>query len=207
MPELARPFKLTADSLAWVQSAVNQTGQIIAQREFLLPLDGARKSALDTVSFANREGADVNQTVRQELDANEKRVQTVLRDLRKSQSRDEIDTIGRWLNALVEFSQYLQKAYVSPHDFDEGVIHIVGNDLGPDRNPVYLAMFARYLGPGGALRPLTFHSVDALRNFLTVDLHIEPVVVGTALEQLANKGTASIQNVRLSRTEQQWVGL
>src|SRR5260370_41973264 len=114
MPELARPFKLTADSLAWVQSAVNQTGQIIAQREFLLPLDGARKAALDTLSFANREGADVNQTLRRELDANEERVQTVLRDLRKSQSKDEIDKISRWLNVLVEFSQYLQKAYVSP---------------------------------------------------------------------------------------------
>ena len=208
MPEIARPFKLTADSLGWVQSAVNQTGQIIAQREFLLPLDGARKAALDTLSFAHREeGADVNQTLRRELDANEERVQTVLRDLRKSQSRDEIDKISRWLNLLVEFSQYLQKAYVSPHDFDEGVIHIVRNDLGPGRNPVYLVMFARYLGPGGALKPLTFHGEDTLQNFLTVDLHIDPMAIGKAFEQLANKGTAGIHNVRLSRTEQQWLGL
>jgi hypothetical protein len=61
----------------------------------------------------------------------------------------------------------------------------------------YSVVFTPYLGTGGAIPSVQLNGVDELRSFLEKRLGILPYVVDQALEQLSQKGSASIFNVQL----------
>jgi hypothetical protein len=64
------------------------------------------------------------------------------------------------------------------------------------------AMFAPYMGPGGAMEPKRFRSLQDLTSFLD-DLGIESGVQRQAIGDLERTGSATIPNVLLSMTELQ----
>ena len=187
---------------------VGPEGSSLGNFEVVLPFGEARRVALDAVRAARETGADINATVRRELDANEDRIKALLRNLRASRTKDQIDQLSEALTTLVEFAQYLQTAYVSPSDADEGAIHIVNTmTTEPNQRNIYLAMFAGYFLPGGAMKPRVFHDEDALLAFLVGQVHVELGNAQKVIEQARQNGSASIQNVRLTGPQRQVLGL
>lgn len=86
---------------------------MIGRFDFVLPFGQARTAALDVLGFARRAGADLNRTIRAELEVNEDRVASLLRDLKSARSTDMIDQLSKALTALIEYAKGLQAAYVS----------------------------------------------------------------------------------------------
>jgi hypothetical protein len=80
--------------------------------------------------------------------------------------------------------------------FTEGAIHVsrsIGS--GHDR---YFAVFTPYLGTGGAIPSLTLNNEEELRSFLEKRLGILPYKVDQALDQLPQKGSVSLPDLRLN---------
>ncbi len=78
----------------------------------------------------------------------------------------------------------------------EGTIHI-SRILGNGRAQ-YSAVFAPYLGKGGAIPSARFKDETELRLFLEKRVEIPPYEVDQALAQLSQRGSASIFNVPLN---------
>jgi hypothetical protein len=80
----------------------------------------------------------------------------------------------------------------------EGTIHIIRNTPG-GKSPQYSVVFAPYLGStGGAIPSVRLQDGEELRFFLEKRLGIPSYEVTQALNGLAQKGNASIFNVRLN---------
>jgi hypothetical protein len=200
-------LRLSNDQLTWSIALVGAGHNRIGDFEVVLPLGQARQGALDALRYARQVGADINATVRRELDANEDRIATLLRDMRASRTKHEIDQLSRALTTLVEYSRYLQTAYVSPRDTDEGAIHIVYTTTTEQGRSIYLAMFAGYSTPGGAMKPRVFNEEDDLLAFLVGQVQIELGAAKNAIGEAELKGSASIPNVRLTIQQRQALGL
>lgn len=189
-------------------TVVGPGGNSLGNFEVVIPFGQARQAALDAIRFARDAGADINATVRRELDANEDRIALFLRNMRVSRTKEEIDQLSEALTTLVEYARYLQTAYVSPRDTDEGVIHVVNTvTTEPGKRSIFLAMFAGYSTPGGAMKPRVFHDEDSLLAFLVGQVQIELGAAKHAIEEAKQKGSASIPNVRLTKPQQQVLGL
>jgi hypothetical protein len=79
----------------------------------------------------------------------------------------------------------------------EGTIHVIGNTPGVN-SLQYSIVFAPYLGTGGAIPSVRLHDNEELRSFLEKRLGISPYEVNRALDQVIQKGSASIPNVQLN---------
>ena len=79
----------------------------------------------------------------------------------------------------------------------QGTIHVIRNTPGVN-SPQYSVVFAPYLGDGGAIPSVRLHDDEELRSFLEKRLGISSYEVTQALNQLAQKGNASIFNVQLN---------
>jgi hypothetical protein len=79
----------------------------------------------------------------------------------------------------------------------EGTIHVIRNKPGVN-SPQYSVVFAPYLGTGGAIPSVRLQDDEELRSFLEKRLGISPYEVNQALNQLMQKGSASIFNVQLN---------
>jgi hypothetical protein len=78
----------------------------------------------------------------------------------------------------------------------EGTIHV--STTRDNGRTAYSVVFTPYLGRGGAIPSVRFKDDNELRTFLEKRLAILPYVVDRILDQLSQKGTASIFNVPLS---------
>jgi len=195
-------FKILPNFLTWSLSAVGGQGNFLGNFDVVLPFGQARTAALDAVRFAHSAGADINLTIRGELEANEDRVASLLKDLKSSRSRSQIDLLSKALTTLIEYAQYLQTAYISPHDFEEGSIHVVRSETEPAGTHAYFVMFSSYLGSGGTMKPRSFPNEDALLHFLVNQLTIDLPVAEQAIRQANEKGSANIPNVKLTKERQ-----
>jgi DNA-binding Lrp family transcriptional regulator len=79
----------------------------------------------------------------------------------------------------------------------EGTIHVIRNTPGVN-SPRYSIVFAPYIGSGGAIPSVRLQDDEELRSFLGKRLGISPYEVNQALNQLIQKGSASIFNVQLN---------
>lgn len=89
-------------------AVVGEGGRPLRNYDVVLPVGEARQSALDALQSARDAGADIKATVQRELNANEDRIATLLRDMRDSRSKDDIDSLSRALTTLVDYGRYLQ---------------------------------------------------------------------------------------------------
>lgn len=78
----------------------------------------------------------------------------------------------------------------------EGSIHILGSTNGA-AHACYSVVYAPYLGTGGPIPSVRVENDESLRTFLEKRIGIPPYEVARALNQVAQKGHASIFNVRL----------
>lgn len=100
--------------MAWTVAVVGEGGRLLRNYDVVLPLGEAMHSVLDDVLQSARDaGADINATVERELNANEDRIATLLRDIRDSRSKDEIDSLSKALTTLVDYGRYL-KTFAMP---------------------------------------------------------------------------------------------
>src|SRR5258707_2218618 len=76
-------------------------------------------------------------------------------------------------------------------------IHVIRNKPGVNSTQ-YSVVFAPYPGTGGAIPSVRLHDDEELRSFLEKRLGISPYEVSQALNQLIQKGSASIFNVQLN---------
>ena len=124
------------------------------------------------------------------------------------------EAYARIIEALSRAGVYqnipIRKLFVkSPHDpfaqelvrqlkpMTEGTIHVIRNKPGVNSQQ-YSVVFAPYLGTGGAIPSVRLHDDEELRSFLEKRLGISPYEVSQALNQLIQKGSASIFNVQLN---------
>jgi hypothetical protein len=82
----------------------------------------------------------------------------------------------------------------------EGAIHVRG-DKRSNQEIRYAVIFAPYAGPGGAVPARQFSDAARLRSFLEGDLFISRSTVDEAMSELRRRGSASIFNVQLTRTD------
>jgi hypothetical protein len=77
----------------------------------------------------------------------------------------------------------------------EGAIHV--SKIADNGRDQYSVVFTPYRGKGGAIPSVTLKGKQELRTFLEKRIGILPYVIDQALDQLFQKGTASLPNVRL----------
>jgi hypothetical protein len=88
----------------------------------------------------------------------------------------------------------------------EGTLHLLRHGGTHDAGE-YSVVFAPFLGVGGAVPAKRFPQVEDLRQFLVTTLHIRSRSVDDALEDLAQRGSASIRPVSLKARELKRAGL
>ena len=64
-------FTLSNNLLTWAMAVVGAGGKALGTFEVVLPLGQARDAAMGALRFARGAGADINATIRRELDTNE----------------------------------------------------------------------------------------------------------------------------------------
>lgn len=80
--------------------------------------------------------------------------------------------------------------------FEEGTIRI--SKISENGSTQYAAVFAPYLGKDKAIPSVRLNNEAEVRSFLEKRVGIEPYAVNQALDQLAQKGSATIFNVQLN---------
>lgn len=89
-----------------------------------------------------------------------------------------------------------------------GSIHIVRTASSKGVAPgKYSIIYTPYTGTGGAAPSVQFDETDAVREFLTRRIRIQPSIVEKSLSDLSSDGSTSIPNVQLGLGELRRLGL
>lgn len=86
-------------------------------------------------------------------------------------------------------------------DQNQGFVHILqhGNQ--------YSVIFAPHNGPGGAVQARRLTGIEDLQQFLTDDLHLRPIAINDAIDEVQRTGAASIYPVTLTTRQAKKLGL
>jgi hypothetical protein len=197
-----------ATSITWARDTaffkviiIDGSGAIIdAPRQVALKVGGAFDTARQVLTLIEENGGSQSSTVASELRRNEQRVAEVLNLLKQTSSEGQVESLNLWLNEFLNYADALK------NEIQEGTIHIV-RSLDPPRPASYIAMFAPYCTPGGAMKPRVISDQEELRDFLGRELGVDVTSIDEILTKLQNQPTASLPNVVLSVARQRALGL
>ncbi len=96
------------DALVCKQTAWATNGSVIMEREVPVAPEEVQQQADQYIDFLKKTGADLMGSVLSTIGANKLKIDSLLGDIRSSRSPEEVQTLGRALNAAVELSKHLE---------------------------------------------------------------------------------------------------
>jgi hypothetical protein len=155
---MARAIHSGEDTLVWEQVAWDGKGNIIDKRTIPVTSENVGQEVEEYVEFLKNKGADLHRSVYSQIEHSRAMIDSLMREVRRTRSSEEVQPLRRSLNQAVELSKQLESVCrmfsVPPL---EGTIRILRLDGSTEPTKgTFSVMFAPYNGPGGALRTRSF---------------------------------------------------
>ena len=198
---------MIASSITWERGAaffkvmiIDASGAIVGgPRQVALKVGGAYDTARQVLAMIEENRGSQSATVAGELQRNDQRVAEVLDLLKRTSSEEQVESLNLWLNEFLNYADALKG------EIQEGSIHIV-RSLDSQSGPSYVAMFAPYSTPGGAMRPRIISDEEELREFLGRELGEDVTSIDEILSQLEKQPTTALPHIVLSVARQRALG-